>query len=78
MKKIKLDFLVDLEEIKEKAEVVDPIKIIFTDPDKIFLTGCFGESGKKMVEAGISFYFTRKLAEKYIEWGIAEKVEKRR
>ena len=72
--KIKLDFIVDFEEIKKRAVVINPVKIVFTDPDKIFLTGCFGESGRKMVEAGIPFYFTKKLADKFIEWGIAKKV----
>lgn len=75
MNKIKLDFLVDLEEIKKRAEVPNPVKIRFIDPDKIFLTGCFGESGRKMVKAGIPFNFTKKLADKFIKWKIAEKVD---
>lgn len=73
--RIELDFLVDLKEIEKRAEVPDSVRIIFTDPDKIFLTGCFGESGRKMVEAGIPFHFTRRLAEKYIKWGIAKKAD---
>jgi hypothetical protein len=69
---IQLDFRVDPEYLARETEVLDPVRVIFTDPDAIFLTGVLGESGRKMVLDGAPFYFRRELAEKFIRMGIAE------
>jgi hypothetical protein len=53
------------------AYVPDPVRCKVVDPDAIFLTGILGESGRRLVRAGIEFYFTRSLAEKLIRAGIA-------
>ena len=74
-KKVKLNFMVVPELLKEKAYVPKPIRCIIIDPDAIFLTGILGESGKKLVKAGIEFYFTQTLAEKLISKGIAKEVK---
>ena len=76
MKKVKLDFLVDFEELKNKAYVPNAVRIKIVDPQAIYLTGLLGESGRKMVNAGMHFFFTRKLAEKLIKMGVAEKSDK--
>ena len=73
--KIQLDFMVDPDVLLNKAEVSDPVRIIFTDSEKIFLQGILGESGRKFVNNGCVFIFTRKLAEQFIEWGIAKEVK---
>ena len=69
---IQLDFRVDPEYLANETEVPDAVRIVFTDPDAIFLTGVLGESGRKMVLGGAPFYFRRELAEKFIRMGIAE------
>ncbi len=71
---IELDFMIAPEELASKCRVPDPVRIKVVDPEAIFLTGMLGESGRKMVEAGCVFLFTRRLAEKLIEKKIAEEV----
>ena len=60
--------------LKNLAFVPDPIRLKIIVPEAIFLTGLLGESGKKLVKAGIEFFFTKKLAKKLIEKGIAKEV----
>lgn len=74
MKKVELQFMVVPELLAEYAYVPDAVRCKVVDPDAIFLTGILGESGRKLVAAGIEFYFARPLAEKLISKGIAEKV----
>lgn len=76
MRKVKLQFMVDSEELKERAYVENPIRIRIIDPEAIFLLGVLGESGRKMVKAGLCFYFEKKLAMKLIDKGIAVREEK--
>lgn len=73
--KVQLEFMVVPEYLTSHCEIVDPVKIKVVDPDAIFLTGILGESGRKMVQAGIPFLFTRRIAEKLIASGIAEKID---
>lgn len=73
-KKVELTFMVVPEYLKSHCFVKDPIKIIVTDPEAIFLTGILGESGRKMVSAGIPFFFKKKLAMRLIEKGIAKQI----
>ena len=73
-KKIKLDFMVVPEELAERAEVPNPVKVRIIDPEAIFLTGILGESGRALVKGGVSFYFTKALAQKLISRGIASPV----
>lgn len=75
-KKIKLQFMVDPDFLKENAYIEDPVLLKIIEPEMIFLTGILGESGKKLVLAGANFYFERELAEKLVEKNIAEKVDK--
>jgi len=75
MRKVKLDFLVCQDEL-DKCYVPNAVRIRIIDPDTIFLTGIFGESGRKMVKAGVEFYFTRRIAVKLISKGIAVEVRK--
>ena len=76
MKKVKLDYMVVPEKLAELAYVDDPVKVKITDSDAIFLQGILGESGRKLVKAGIHFYFTRKLADKLVRKEIAEYVHR--
>ena len=55
------------------AYVPDPVRCRVVNPEAIFLTGILGESGRKLVMAGIEFYFTKKLADQLISAGIAVK-----
>jgi hypothetical protein len=75
MKKVKLQFMVVPELLATKAYVPKAVRVKIIDPEAIFLTGLLGESGKKLVKAGIEFYFTESLAKKLIEKKIAIQVE---
>lgn len=69
--KVELQFMVVPDQLAKLAIVPDPVRIKVIDPEAIFLTGLLGESGRKLVAAGVEFYFTRKLANKLIEKKIA-------
>ena len=66
-----LEFMVDPDALKDRAFVPDPVRVVVTDPSSIFITGILGESGRKLVAAGIVFIMTRQLAEKLISRGVA-------
>jgi hypothetical protein len=74
MKKVKLKFMVVPEFMISHCIVPDKVMVKIIDPEAIFLTGILGESGRKMVMAGIPFYFERKLAQKLIDKKIAEEI----
>lgn len=75
MDKIELEFMVVPEQLASLAYVSDPVRCKVVDADGIFLTGILGESGRKLVKGGIEFYFTRSLAEKLINKGIAVEIK---
>lgn len=72
--RVQLDFMVVPELLASKAYVPDAVRCAVVDPEAIFLTGILGESGRRLVKAGIEFYFTKRLADKLIGSGIAVKV----
>ncbi len=77
--KIELEFMVVpelLQKLFDTGAIKDPVRCRIIDPDAIFLTGILGESGRRMVEGGIEFYFTRARAENLIAKGIAVEVTK--
>lgn len=71
MEKVELQFMVVPELLAELAYVPNPVRIKIIDPEAIFLTGLLGESGRKLVAAGVEFYFTESLARKLIDKQIA-------
>jgi hypothetical protein len=73
-KKVKLQFMVVPELLSELAYVPNAVRIKIIDPGSIFLTGLLGESGRKLVKAGIDFYFTSRIAENLIRNKVAIKV----
>lgn len=75
MKKVELTFMVVPEFLKNHCVVKNPVKIKIIDPEAIFLTGILGESGRKMVKAGMPFYFKKSLANRLIAKGIAKKID---
>lgn len=77
-KRVRLKFAVDVVELATKAYIKDPVRIKIIDPEAIFLTGILGESGRKLVKAGLHFYFERPLAKKLIKKGIATEAPKQR
>ena len=74
MKNVKLKFMVVPEELEKRAYVPNRVKVKIIDPEAIFLTGILGESGRKLVENGVLFYFEKSLANKLIKKKIAEMV----
>jgi hypothetical protein len=77
MKKVRLAFMVDPVALAELAYVPNPVKVKIVDPEAIFLMGILGESGRKLVEAGVLFYFEEALAQKLIAKGIAAPARRR-
>ena len=75
-KRIELAFMVVPELLAKHAYVPNAIRCKIVGSESIFLTGILGESGRKLVKSGIEFYFTKKLAKKLIEKGIAIPVPK--
>ena len=76
-KKVELQFMVDPQALAESAYVPDAVKVRLVDPEAIFLSGILGESGRKLVNAGILFYFEWQLARRLIAKGIAEEAVER-
>ena len=66
-----LQFMVCPDFLRNEAFVRDPVRVIITDPDSIFITGILGESGRRMIRDGAPFIFTRALADKLIAHGVA-------
>jgi len=63
------------EELFEKCYVPNAVKVKIIDPDAIFITGILGESGRRMVRAGLLFYFEQHLANKLIKNKVAKRVD---
>lgn len=74
--KIKLKFMVVPEQLSAMAFVPNAVRVRIIDPEAIFLMGILGESGRRLVEHGIEFYFEGSLAQKLIDKGIAIRVVK--
>jgi len=72
--KLKLRYMVVPQELRDNAYVEDPVKIKILNSDELVEMGVLGESGKKLVDAGIPFYFERTDAVELIEKGLAKKV----
>jgi len=72
--RVELKFMVVPEQLRDMAYVPHAVKVKIIDPEAIFLLGILGESGRKLVEAGIEFYFAGDLAKKLIEKKIAIEV----
>jgi hypothetical protein len=75
--KVQLDFMVVPELLATLAFVPESVRCKIVDAEAIFLIGILGESGRKLVAAGIEFYFTRPLADKLISKGIAVESNRR-
>lgn len=66
--------MVDPIDLVGKAYVPNPVRLLITDPEAIFITGILGESGRKLVLKGARFIFTKSIADKLIKNGVARKV----
>ncbi len=75
LSKIELKFMVVPEQLASLAYVPSAKRVKIIDPEAIFLMGILGESGRKLVEAGIEFYFEGGLAQKLIDKQIAVEVK---
>jgi len=73
-KKVRLDFMIVPEQLATRAYVPNKVKLKIVDPEAIFLMGLLGESGKRLVAAGIEIYFTKRIAKKLLEKKIAIEV----
>ena len=70
MNKVKLKFRVDPDYLKNNTIVEDAVRIRFIDPEKVFVLGLLGESGRTMMLNGAVFEFERKQA----KWMIKQKI----
>jgi len=62
------------DQLQKMAYVPKKVRVKIVDAEAIFLLGILGESGRKLVEHGVEFYFEGKLAKKLIAKGIAVEV----
>ena len=72
MKRVRLEFMIDPDHLSKHCYVHNAMRVRIVDPEAIFLTGILGESGRRMVKAGLCFYFTKRLAKKLVAKGIAK------
>ena len=63
------------EQLSKMAYVPNAIRVKIIDPEAIFLTGLLGESGRRLVSAGVEFYFEKELATKLIKKQIAIEIK---
>ena len=75
MEKIQLKFRVDPDYLKNNTEVINAIRLKFIDPEKVFVLGLLGESGRTMMLNGAIFEFEKEQAEWMIEQKIAVRAE---
>lgn len=73
--KVKLQFMVDPDWLRDMTIIDHPIKVKVIRPDLLFLTGLLGESGREMVKAGFPFWFEGSLALELIDKGICKRIE---
>jgi len=73
--KVELRYMVVPEELKENAYVEDAVKVRISSVGTLVDMGYLGESGRKLAEAGLPFYFNGKDAEELIEMGLVERIE---
>lgn len=74
--KLELNFMVEPQELKEKAYVRDGIRVKIVDILGMKEQKLLGESGLRMAERGFTFIFQGDIAQKLLEKGIATKVIK--
>ena len=72
--KVELRYMVVPEELKKNAYVKDAVKVRISSIGSLVEMGYLGESGRKLAEAGLSFYFNGKDAEELIEMGLVERI----
>ena len=72
MKKVKLRYMVVPEELRDNAYVPDRVKVRILNGEMLVSMGFLGESGKKLVDDGLPFYFEGSDAQKLIKLGLAE------
>lgn len=75
MKKLQLNFMVVPEFLESHCEVRNRVKVSIVKPKSPFLRRILGESGRRMVNAGIPFYFKDEIAAELIERGIAKRLD---
>ena len=73
--KVELRYMVVPEELRKNAYVVDAVKVRILATGTLVDMGFLGESGKKLADAGLSFYFNGKDAQELIEMGLVERIE---
>jgi hypothetical protein len=71
MSKLELNFMVDPNELANKAYVKDGIRIKIIDIDKMREQNILGESGLRLAQRGFVFIFTKESAKFLIEKKIA-------
>jgi hypothetical protein len=73
MPKLKLNFMVDPEQLKSHAEVPDAIRIRITNTQSPLVRKYLGESGLRMADHDFSFFFTRRIAEELLGANVAQR-----
>jgi len=74
MDTVDLEYMIVPEDLEKCGRVKDRVMLLILDADSSLLDGRLGESGKKLAEAGVRWYFKLPIANKLIEAGVAEMV----
>lgn len=63
---ILVKFYVDPDELKNAVYIKHPVKLVITNIDNDIIRSLLGDTGLKLAERGLSFYFERDIAEQLI------------
>ena len=72
--KVELRYMVVPEELRDKAFVPDAVKVKILESGTLADMGILGETGKKLADAGLPFYFTEKDTQELVEMKLMERI----
>lgn len=73
--KVELRYMVVPEELRDNAFVPDAVKVRILESGTLADMGILGQSGKRLADAGLSFYFESTEAKRLINEGLVEEIK---
>ena len=73
--RIKLDYMVNPDELKQLAYVENPIWAKIIVSGAVEFNGNLGNSGRKLADAGLSFCFEADVAKELVKMGLVEEIK---
>ena len=72
--KVELRYMVVPEELRDNAYVPNAVKVNILEAGTLAEMGYLGESGRKLAEGGLPFYFNGKDVEALVEMNLVERI----